>query len=287
VIAIVGGLGAAVSWALSTVASSRSSRMIGPASVLAWVMIVGVVVSLPAAVASNATMPPPGDLGLLLAYGLCYTGGLLSAYRALSVGRVSIVTPITSTEGAVAAVIAVLLGEAMSLPAAATLAVIVIGVLLAGTEREPADGAPTPLRPGDHPGQAVLFATIAALIFGVGLAVGGKVGATVPFAWVVLSARVVGVVAIAIPLWLRGGLRLTRQTVPLVAASGTLEAIGTWAYVAGAQESIAIAAVLASQFAVIASTIGFLVFHERLARRQLVGVVLVIAGVTALTLVGR
>lgn len=40
-VAILGGLGAALSWAIATLASSRSSRMIGPISVLGWVMAVG------------------------------------------------------------------------------------------------------------------------------------------------------------------------------------------------------------------------------------------------------
>ena len=49
VTAIIGGLGAAILWATATLASSRSSRMIGSRVVLAWVMIVGTIVGLPIA----------------------------------------------------------------------------------------------------------------------------------------------------------------------------------------------------------------------------------------------
>ena len=45
-IAIVGGLGAALSRAIATLSSSRSSRMIGPFSVISWVMTVGLVPSI-------------------------------------------------------------------------------------------------------------------------------------------------------------------------------------------------------------------------------------------------
>jgi drug/metabolite transporter (DMT)-like permease len=286
VIAIAGGLGAAVSWAIATAASSRSSRMIGPTSVLAWVMIVGLVVTIPPAVLTAGSVPSTADLALLLVYGGCYTAGLLIAYRALTVGRVAIVTPITSTEGAVAAIIAVLLGETLSLPMAATLALIVCGVILSSIERDPGEDAPSRLRPGDHPRQAVALAATAAVVFGIGLAAGGVLGDRVPFTWIVMSARIIGTVAIAVPLWLRGGLRLTRQTAPLVVISGTLEALGSWAYVVGAHDSIAVAAVLGSQFAVIASLIGYFAFHERLARAQVAGVVLTIGGVTVLALLG-
>ena len=48
-LAILGGLAAAAFWTVTTLCSSRSSRIIGPVSVLAWVMIVGFVVTAPAA----------------------------------------------------------------------------------------------------------------------------------------------------------------------------------------------------------------------------------------------
>jgi len=48
---------------------------------------------------------------MLVATGLSHNLGLLLAYAALSIGRVSLVAPITSTEGAIAATLAVILGE--------------------------------------------------------------------------------------------------------------------------------------------------------------------------------
>ena len=103
-VAILGGLGAAMSWAIATLASSRSSRMIGPLSVLGWVMAVGWVAAIGPALLAN-----PIDLGLpeivgLVVVGLSHNIGLLLAYAALSIGRVSIVAPIMATEGALAAV---------------------------------------------------------------------------------------------------------------------------------------------------------------------------------------
>jgi drug/metabolite transporter (DMT)-like permease len=41
VTAVLGGLGAALLWGLSTVAASRSTRRIGTRAVLAYVMVVG------------------------------------------------------------------------------------------------------------------------------------------------------------------------------------------------------------------------------------------------------
>ena len=40
-LAILGGVGAAAAWAVSVLCSSRSSRLIDPMAVVAWVMLVG------------------------------------------------------------------------------------------------------------------------------------------------------------------------------------------------------------------------------------------------------
>jgi drug/metabolite transporter (DMT)-like permease len=99
----------------------------------------------------------------------------------------------------------------------------------------------------------------------------------------VLSARVVGTVALALPLALSGRLRLTARAVPLVVASGVCEVAGFFSYTFGSRHGLAIAAVLSSQFAVLALAASYVLFGERLSRIQLVGVACVIVGVAALS----
>ena len=114
--AILGGLAAAALWAAATLASSRSSRMLGSRVVLAWVMLIGCVAGLPLALLdARPAAVEPGTVGLLLLAGICYAVGLGCVYTALQIGKVSIVAPITATEGAVAAVIAVYLGDPIGL----------------------------------------------------------------------------------------------------------------------------------------------------------------------------
>ena len=99
-IALLGGLGAAVCWAAATLCSSRSTKIIGAPSMLAWVMLVGLVVLAPMAAIDGI---PRGrgalELGWLAVAGVATVGGLLLVYEALRIGKVSIVAPITSTEG--------------------------------------------------------------------------------------------------------------------------------------------------------------------------------------------
>ena len=64
--------------------------------------------------------------------------------------------------------------------------------------------------------------------------------------------------------------------------AGVGEMIGSTASAWGSIESIAVAAVLGSQFAAIAAVVAFVLFGERLSRTQIIGVVLIVAGVTVL-----
>lgn len=288
-IAIIGGLGAAILWATATVASSRSSRLIGSRVVLAWVMIVGVAVGLPIGIISGVPADvPPGAPFLLLLAGICYAAGLQVTYAALTIGKVAIVAPIVATEGAIAAMIAVALGDSIGLIAGVLLAVIAIGVVLSSLERsgpavpagdiaiEPDDAEATDTR------RAVILSIVAALIFGVGLVASGKAALLVPPIWVALTARFVGLAVVVLPVVLQRRLRVTRQTLPLVLVAGVGEIFGSSLSAWGATQSIAVVAVLGSQFAAIAAVAAYFLFHERLAPVQVVGVVLVVFGVTAL-----
>ena len=308
--AILGGLAAAIMWATATLASSRSSRMIGSRVVLAWVMIVGAIVGLPLALITGIpTEIPPATLPLVLLAGLCYSGGLYVTYRALTIGKVSIVAPIVATEGAVGAMVAVALGDPLSLIAALLLAVIAGGVVLsaieparpdvpAGDIELAADALDGPARDdarariADHAAllvddaartrKTVLLSVAGALIFGVGLVASGKAAALIPPIWVAVSARTIGLAVVALPLIAQRRLVLTRRALPLVVIAGIGEIIGSTASAWGSINSIPITAVLGSQFAAIAAVAAFLLFGERLSRTQVAGVVLIVAGVSAL-----
>lgn len=282
-VAILGGFGAALSWAIATLASSRSSRMIGPMSVLGWVMAVGWLAAIgPALLATPIALDPATVIGMIVV-GLSHNIGLLLAYGALSIGRVSIVAPIVATEGALAAIVSVALGDPLDPTTAILLAVIALGVVLAAVERS-ADRPESPATAPVRNRRAAVLAIAAAVTFSVGLVGSGKLGAAgVPPAWVMLASRTVGVLIIVLPLVLTKRFRLTRPAVPLVVLAGVLEVFGGAIYVVAATQDIAIAAVLSSQFAAIAAVGAFFLFHERLQRLQVVGVVLVAVGITMLS----
>jgi drug/metabolite transporter (DMT)-like permease len=277
-IALLGGLGAALAWGTGTLCSARASRTIGAVSVVGWVMLCGLIANL----AVIAVGPSPGSLGAtdiswMLVAGCGNVTGLFLEYTALRRGKVGIVTPIASTEGAIAAVLAVAAGEALGVAEAGLLATVALGIVLAGV-------APDESRLEQRSTSAAFWlAALAALSFGVGIFATGHLSASLPVGWAVLPPRLVGVAVVTIPLAMSRRFRLSRSALPLVVYAGLAEVLGFVCFAVGARDSVAVAAVLGSQFAAVASVAAYVLLRERLTRLQLAGVVTILVGVAALT----
>ena len=276
--AILGGLGAAAMWAVSTVSTSRSTKLVPPSSVLASVMLIGTIITAPFALASG--VPEAFDaetLAWVVASGLANIVGLLLAYTSLRVGKVGVVAPITSTQGAVAALIAVLAGETIAPGSGLMLALIALGVALASlsSATDPAEGR------GD--GRSALLAGGSAALFGFGLYTIGRVSGDLPVAWVLFVQRLLGVLVLTVPMAALGRMRMTRRALPFVLLSGVCEIVGLAAFSVGARQGIAVTAILSSQFAALAAVVAYFLFDERLRRVQVVGVTAIVVGVAVLT----
>ncbi len=282
-IAVLAGIGAALAWAVSSLCSSRSSRLADPLAVVAGMMLVGLLICAPIAAAEGMPAQLHGVAWAWLALaGGGNVAGLMLAYAAFRQGQLSLVLPLVSTEGAIAAVIAVFAGESLSSAAAAALLLATLGVCLASIRPSVPD-VPGASHNENH-FRVVALALGAALLFGGSLYGTARAGAELPSAWVVLSARLVGTVVLALPLMLTGRLRLPRAAVPLVVTSGICEVLGFFSYTLGSRHGIAITAVLGSQFSTLAVIGSYVLFGERLGRLQLVGVCTVIVGVSVLSL---
>jgi drug/metabolite transporter (DMT)-like permease len=279
VISIVFGLGTAIFFASSSLMSSRAVKVIGSASSVAWVMLIGLALTLPFTFAAGIPDEVAPNTGWLLTAGAGNVAGILVAGLAFRVGKVGVIAPILATEGAIAAVIAAVLGESVAPIVAFILLVIVGGIVLSATAPDP-----EPLE-HERPLAAVALATGAALLFGVSLYAAGRLSGELPIAWVLLPARLVGTLALFVPLLLLRRLRITRGTLPLVVAMGFTEVLGFVCYAIGAQYQVGVTSVLASQFAPIAAVMAYVLFKERLGRLQIVGVVILVLAVTALALV--
>jgi drug/metabolite transporter (DMT)-like permease len=274
-IAVIGGLGAALSWATATLCASRSSRLIGASSTLAWVMTLGLVICLPF-VASAPSGPSLAQVGWLALSGFGNSAGLLLVYAAVKTGKVAVVAPIISTEGAITAMIAVIAGESLSAYAVLALSVTALGAALVASPGREDEGRPSRAAAGS------VLAAVAAVIFGVSLYATGRV-ASLPLIWLVLPSRAVGFMFVATPLLVSRRLRFTRAAAPMFAIAGTCEVLGFVSYALGARHGIALAAVLASLYSAVAAIGGYVFFSERLGPIAVLGIIAIILGIAALT----
>ena len=280
-ISILFGLLTAAFFAVGTLCSSRTVRMVGPLSSISGMMVVGLIVITPVVFIGGI----PENLDAVTASWLIVGGmgnllGLLLAYAAFRIGKVGVVAPILCTEGAIAAVISAVAGESIAPIVVFLLLLIVGGVVLAAIAPDPEPVA------HEQPLNAALLASVGALVFGIGLYATGQISGDLPIAWILLPARVVTVVCIAIPLLFMGKLRMTKQAAPLVVLTGFAEIFGYGAYTIGAAHSVAITAVLASLFAPFSAVAAYLLFRERLGRMQISAVAVIVTGVVALTVLG-
>jgi drug/metabolite transporter (DMT)-like permease len=274
-------------------------------------MLIGLTISIPVTLLTSPAIAfSDSELFHLIVAGIANSAGLLFVYTALQRGKVAVVGPIVSTEGAIGATLAILNGDPVTAVGMAVLALIVVGVVLAAIERQvpvaPApDVASNAVAYGDGivlarerpatadfgrptPVSAPLTAAIAlggAILFGINLYATSRIATELPIAWAILPARVAGVIGVTIPLIAMRRIRLTRPAVPFLLLVGTAEVVGTATFAIGARESAAVTSVIASQFAAIAAIFAFLVFGERLTKLQTAGVITIAIGVAALSII--
>ena len=210
--------------------------------------------------------------------GAANVAGLLLAYTAYTIGAVGVVSTIASTEGAIAAVISVLAGQQLAPGSGPLLALIAVGVVLAAT------GGGQEMEEGvrisrERSLRAAGLAALSATMFGTNLFLTGSVSGDLPIAWLLLPGRALGMLVVGVPLLLAGRASIPRVALPFVVTCGIVEVTGTTAFAIGAQVDIAVTSVLASMFAPMAAVAAFVLFGERLARRQVAGIALVVAGI--------
>jgi drug/metabolite transporter (DMT)-like permease len=277
-VTIVLGLLAALLWGLPDVPLAVAVRRVGELPVLVWSLAIGTLATLPIVAATGAPHLTTRGVGLAIAAAAVTVPAYLTAFTAFQTCPVSVVTPILSCEGAAAAVIAVIFGEQLSLSLAVFLAVAVVGVVLVG------------ISGGGHQSahaRGVAFVCLAALIWGVVLSLGAPVARELGVWWGFLLVRILALLfALALALATRRGPALgpaLRREPWRIAVWGLGDA-GAYLcfYLAAHRGPVAVASVLAAQFAVFGALSGVLLLGERLRARQWLGIAIVLVAVSAI-----
>jgi drug/metabolite transporter (DMT)-like permease len=264
---IPAALGASLMWGTADFLAGQASRrhpvvlvaMVGQA---AGLFVLAVVIAFHGADA--AALAPGAVAG---AFGIV---GVVSFYRALALGTMSIVAPITATCAIVPVAVGIFDGDRPGALQCTGMLAALIGVILAS--REPGAGA------GVDPKMALRLAFLAALAIGVSLVALDR-AADHDALTGVFAARAVSTPVLAAAA-LRLGTRAPRRALPGFAGIGLIDTGANVAFsIATTGGLLSLVAVLGGLFPVVTVALAYLLLHERLLPLQRAGVVLALAGV--------
>ncbi len=278
------GLAAALGWGVADLLAAVAARRLGSRRAVVVGQLTGLLLL---SVLAVTAWPAGLSLGLPLlvlgASGVFGAVGYLAFYRGLELGPLALVSPIGAGYGAVTVVLSLLiLREALSAPAAAGVALTLVGVLLtSGNPRAGRRGIP-----GGRSG--VPHALAAAVAFGVGAFVLGLFARRLGWLPSVLLVRL-GSVTVLLPV-----LAATRSSphprgrardVGLALLVGALDVVGLAAFARASEVGhISVAAAVSATYPLVPAAVGVGVFKELIAASQWAGIVLVVGGLVLLGL---
>jgi drug/metabolite transporter (DMT)-like permease len=275
--AIALAITAAACWGLSDFLAGLVSRRVAVLIVLLLVEGGGLAVAVTVTLATGEPFfSHAEDAWSAVAGGLASVIGLGCFYRALSIGTMSVVAPISAAGVALPVVVGVVSGDRPSAVAAAGLGAIVIGIVLSSREQHADAEAAAAGR------TAVMLALVSAVGFGGFFALtDAPADSSVP--WTLVLARGAPIPFIlALLLLTRPAARPSPRLALGIAAVGTVDlAAMSLIAVANTKGDLSTVSVLSSMYPVATMLLAAVILHERLARPQLAGVVLALAGITA------
>ena len=266
-------LAASSCWGIADFVGGLQSKRVAVPLVLALVEGTGLVLVL--VVIAVVGEPLPGARAVVLAL-VGGVGGVLALgcfYRALSIGTMSIVAPISATGVALPVIVGVATGDELSLVVSAGLAVTVVGVILASREAHEDHGRAAASR------LSIGLALVAALGFGSYFVL-SDAAADDSVLWLLALSRAIPVPALlGLARW-RGMPMPAARPALLLGAAGTLDCGATGLYaVANTKGALSIVAVVGSLYPVATLVLARMVLGERIRPVQRAGVAAALAGV--------
>lgn len=271
-LAVALSLAAAACWGVADFGGGLFSRRHAVPAVLLVIETGGLISAVVLVAAFAHGLPDGKTVGLSLLAGTAGMAGLGLFYRALAIGEMSVIAPISSTGAVVPVVFGLLTGDTLTTVIATGLAIAFVGVVLAGQESTHGEGAGKRVAGLPHAlGAAAGFGAFFVLYKGA------TDHSTV---WPVLLIRLPAVPIVGALVYQRG-LALPRgRDLHRLLALGQVDAVSGGFYaMAVTRGALSVVAVVGSLYPVITVLLARVVLGERLRRVQLVGVVAAFTGV--------
>jgi len=273
VLAVALSLLASACWGVADFTGGLQSRRVPVVVVLAIVEGVGLLAVL--VVIAVTGEPLPGTRAILFAVGAGTAGAVALGcfYRALAIGTMSIVAPISSTGVALPVIVGIATGDRPSPLVSLGLVVAVVGVLLASREQhDDAEQAAAGRA-------AVWLALVAALGFG-SYFVFSDVAADSSVPWLLVFSRVLIVPALIAVAFVRRAPAPARASLLVLALAGLLDVSATGLYgLANTKGALSIVSVVGALYPVATVLLARAVLGERIRPVQQAGVVAAMLGV--------
>jgi drug/metabolite transporter (DMT)-like permease len=278
-LAAVLALASSLSWGFSDFLGGLQSRRHALLAVLVLSQGVAVVVIAGVVLAGAPTEHDAAATAWAAASGALGVVGLTAFYRALAIGTMSIVAPLSATGAVIPVLVGLASGEQPRTVQLVGMALAMVGVVLAGREAAEADAEERRTSR-----IAVVLALVAAVGFGSFFAGMDRAEESGDVAWVLLAARTPEV------LLLLGACAVLRPALPTKpAALGTIAVIGIFDMLANlffvlatGRGLLSVVGVLGALYPAVTVLLARVLLHERLTRAQDAGVLVTLAGVVAL-----
>ena len=299
-IAVIFGVGSAVSLGVADYLANRNAVRIGADRTLCGMLAVGTVGLSLVGIATGTSIPlEPVAAGLVLVHGVCLALALLTFFVALARGPISVVAPIVGAHPVIVVAFAVASGRTPDFAETTAIAAIILGVVLIGavTSEPQIDSGPASKQPSaTHQtppvtGSILALAGIASVIYAVAVITGQEAAARTDGFLALWMGRTVGFLFLLALLLLRRRdvffWRLPAQRQGIIVAHGLLDTFGFFLLFAGGMtRSPEFTAVISSTFSVVTVILACVLLGERMARLQILGLVLIVSGVATLGYAG-
>jgi drug/metabolite transporter (DMT)-like permease len=267
-------LAASLAWGFGDFIGGTKTRVMPVLAVLLCAQLVGLVWI--GAIALIADEPVPGTRYIAFAAlsAVAGTAGLACFFRAIAIGKMSLVVPIAATAAALPVVVGIATGDRPSIFQLAGMAIALGGAVMAS--REPGSAG----QGGARLAAGVLLAALSAFFIGwffLTIDVASDGGAV----WASLVNRITSVSLLATAaLFLRPGLTDARLHMRGLAAAGTLDVSANLLFAAASTKGlVSLVSVAGSLYPVITVLLARFLLKEKVHRIQEVGVLAALGGV--------
>ena len=266
-------LAASLCWGVGDFIGGSKSRILPVLVVLVCSQLVGLLWIGGVALIAQDPVPDAREIVLAALSAVAGTAGLVCFFRAIAIGKMSLVVPVAATAAVVPVVVGIATGDRPGPLQLVGMVVALAGAVMAS--REPGEeGERGSLAAG------VLLAALSALFIGFfflaidGASDGGAV-------WASLVNRITSVTLLLVAAAVvRPKLSAARPHAPALAAAGTLDVSANLLFAAASTKGlISLVSVAGSLYPVITVLLARVLLHERVHRIQEAGVIAALGGV--------